>query len=80
MTSLKSNSKTLVPILIIIPALLIVFGITISSSCTFQHVNILNDIQKFEKELDPEFCAALVEKIDIFNEDCEPEIEILDCG
>lgn len=43
-------------------------------------MNILNDIKKFEKTLEPEFCENLVYKIDVFNDECEPEIEIVDCG
>ena len=41
---------------------------------------IINDINKYEKSLEPEFCEILVEKIELFNEGCEPKIEILDCG
>lgn len=40
----------------------------------------MNDLQTFEKTLDPEFCEELVEKIDDFNYECKPEVEILDCG
>ena len=29
---------------------------------------------------DPEHCEYLAEKIDLFNEQCEPHVEILDCG
>ncbi|WP_257719694.1 hypothetical protein [Nitrosopumilus adriaticus] len=41
---------------------------------------ILNDIFSYEKSLDPELCEIIVEKIDSFNDSCEPEIEILDCS
>jgi hypothetical protein len=41
---------------------------------------IINDIFQYEKSLNPEFCELLVEKINSFNETCEPKIEILDCG
>ena len=40
----------------------------------------MNDLQTFEKSLDPEFCEELVEKIDNFNYECQPRVEILDCG
>ncbi|MDG7054741.1 MAG: hypothetical protein JRZ95_05520, partial [Nitrososphaerota archaeon] len=49
-------------------------------SCSVKHIGILNDIEKFEQTLDPEFCASIVERIDVFNDECEPEIEIIDCG
>jgi len=41
---------------------------------------ILNEITSYEQSLEPEFCEITVEKIDLFNDDCEPQIEILDCG
>ena len=41
---------------------------------------ILNKIDSYEKSLDPEFCETVIEKINFFNEYCEPQIEIFDCG
>ena len=41
---------------------------------------ILNEITTYEKSLEPEFCEIIVEKIDLFNDNCEPQVEILDCG
>jgi hypothetical protein len=40
----------------------------------------MSDLESYEKSLDPEFCNVLVEKINLFNSDCKPEVEILDCG
>lgn len=48
--------------------------------CGIQHMVIINDLNKYEKSLEPEFCEILVEKIELFNEQCEPKIQILDCG
>ena len=53
---------------------------SIDKSCGLQHMIILNEISSYEKSLEPEFCEIIVEKIDLFNDDCEPQIEILDCG
>ena len=50
------------------------------NSCGIQHVTLLNDIKTFEQNGDPEFCEITVNKILDFNEQCEPYIEILDCG
>ncbi len=65
-------------------ALLILFILALLSftgnSCGIQHMLILNDIFSYEKSLDPELCEIIVEKIDSFNDSCEPEIEILDCS
>ncbi len=43
-------------------------------------MQLVNKITSYEKSLDPEVCEVIVEKIDLFNEQCKPEIEILDCG
>ncbi len=69
--------------LILIAMGLLVIGILISFSdysCGIQHMIILNEISSYEKSLEPEFCEIIVEKIDLFNDDCKPQIEILDCG
>jgi hypothetical protein len=43
-------------------------------------MTIITEIASYEKLLDPESCEVIVEKIDFFNDECEPQIEILDCG
>lgn len=52
----------------------------ITSSCGIQHIVIINDLKSYESSLDPDFCDGLVERIILFNDDCEPKVEILDCG
>ncbi len=77
--SQKNKSKILLIILsgILISVLLVLFS---NSSCGIQHMTILNEINSYQETLDPEFCEVIVEKIDLFNDSCEPQIEILDCG
>ena len=48
--------------------------------CGVSHIQIISQIESYEKTLDPEFCEEIVEKIDSFNDMCEPKIEILYCG
>jgi hypothetical protein len=80
LTSLK-NKKIKHLILICVGISIVVSVIIVSdSSCGIQHISILNDLSTFEKTEDPEFCEILVEKIDSFNEQCAPAVEILDCG
>ena len=50
------------------------------NSCGIRHIALLEDIKTFEDNGDPEFCTMTVDKILEFNEECEPYIEILDCG
>ncbi len=50
------------------------------SSCGIQHIAITNDLKSYDRSYDPEFCDGLVERINLFNDDCEPKVEILDCG
>lgn len=50
------------------------------SSCIVDRVIISNDISSYEKSLDPEFCENTLEKIDLYNDQCNSRIEILDCG
>ena len=67
--------------------LLIIFGIffiiiffSYDTSCGVEHMSLLNEIKIYEKSLDPEFCELVLEKIDSFNDSCNPILEILDCG
>ena len=60
--------------------IVVILIVSSDSSCGIQHMIILNEITSYEKSLEPEFCEIIVEKIDLFNDDCEPQIEILDCG
>lgn len=75
--------KTSLINLILITIGISIVGISLSLtgySCGIQHMIILNEISSYEKSLEPEFCETIIEKIDLFNDDCEPQVEILDCG
>ena len=60
--------------------LLLSFSSSYDTSCGVEHMSILNEIKIYEKSLDPEFCELVLEKIDSFNDRCNPILEILDCG
>jgi len=80
LTSLKNKKiKNLILISIGI-SIVVLFIVILDDSCGIRHITIMNDLQTFEKLLDPEFCEELVEKIDNFNYECQPQVEILDCG
>jgi len=75
----KINFKNL--ILITIGIIFVVMLISFSGdSCGIKHMQILNEINSYEKSLNPEICEVIVEKIDLFNDNCKPQVEILDCG
>jgi hypothetical protein len=80
LTSLKTKKiKNLILICIGISAIVSVLLIS-DSSCGVRHIAIITDLQSYEKSLDPEFCEELVERIDSYNVQCMPQVEILDCG
>lgn len=75
--------KTSLRNLILIAMGISIVGILLSFtgySCGIQHMIILNEITSYEQSLEPELCEIIVEKIDLFNDACDPQIEILDCG
>jgi len=79
--TLLKNKKIKNVILLCVGASFIVSIILISdSSCGIKHITIINDLKSYETSLDPEFCEELVQKIDSFNMQCSPQVEILDCG
>lgn len=80
MTLLK-NKKVILLILVGIGAVSILSTLFVfENSCGLKHIAIINDLKIYESTLDPEFCEELIEKIDSFNMQCKPEVEILDCG
>jgi hypothetical protein len=80
LTSLKTKKiKNLILISIGISIVVLII-VNLDDSCGIRHIAIMNDLQTYEKSLNPEFCEDLVEKIDNFNYECQPQVEILDCG
>ena len=80
MTSLKTKKiKNLILVSIGISIVVLII-VNLDDSCGIRHIAIMNDLQTYEKSLNPEFCEDLVEKIDNFNYECQPQVEILDCG
>lgn len=79
--TLLKNKKIANLILFSIGISIIILSVLISdNSCSIRHVGIIVDLQSYEKSLDPEFCEVLVEKIDSYDSECVPQVEILDCG
>ena len=79
LTFQKASLRNLILISIGISIVMVLIGFS-GYSCGIQHMIILNEITSYEKSFEPEFCEIIVEKIDLFNDSCEPQIEILDCG
>ena len=75
----KTNLKNLILIISGI-SFIITIIIFIDYPCGFEHILISGDVSSYEQSLDPEFCEIIVDRIDLFNDDCESQIEILDCG
>ncbi len=75
----KTNLKYFILILFASFVLIGVLQFT-NNFCSVDHIVISNEISSYEKSLDPEFCENILEKIDLYNDQCESQIEILDCG
>ena len=81
MTSQKLRiNRNIIFVIIGITVVALFLGSGQLNTCGIQHVALVEDIKTFENNQDPEFCAVTVNKILEFNEQCEPYIEILDCG
>lgn len=75
----KSNLKFLTIILSVVLFVVILVGFT-DNSCNVESIILSNEVFSYEKSLDPELCENILEKIDLHNEECSSQIEILDCG
>jgi len=61
-------------------AMILIFTPFVWGSCGIQHVMINEGLKQYDQEMEPDSCALLVEQIVEFNNDCDSEIEIVDCG
>ena len=80
MTLQNPRITKIIILFVIISVPVIFFSLGALNSCGIRHIALLDNIKTFEKNQDPEFCENTVNDIISFNEQCEPEIEILDCG
>ena len=74
-TSLNNSSLIIFGILFFVT----VVGFVIYP-CGIEYLLIIRDVYSYEQSHDPEFCEVLVERIYLFNDNCEFEIEIFDCS
>ncbi|NNM36519.1 MAG: hypothetical protein HKO48_05340 [Nitrosopumilus sp.] len=75
----KTNLKFL--ILILFGGLFLALVITFTNNpCNLESLMINNEIYSYEQTLDPEHCENILEKIDLYNDQCKSQLEILDCG
>ncbi len=48
--------------------------------CGIEYFLIVRDVYSYEQSYDSEFCEVLVERIYSFNDRCEYQMEIFECG
>lgn len=70
---------------IIIVSFLILFSIALlafnfNNSCPTKYFEIMEEIKKYENNLDPDLCDSIVNKISDYEDSCSDVIEQLDCG
>ncbi len=76
----KTNPKYFTLILLGGLSVMVLIVLNNNNSCSIDYVIITNDISTYEQSLDPEYCENILEEIDLYNDQCEHPIEILDCG
>lgn len=74
------KNKLIIFFIFLIVIAIVAISLFSVNSCGIQHIFLITDLKKYEQSLDPEFCEMLVDRIDLFNDQCYPKIEILDCG
>ena len=80
MISPSKRKKKFYLLIGLLPITAILLSIFISDSCVYKHSVILGDLSNLAKDFDPVTCEVVLDKIINFNDECEPEIEIMDCG
>ena len=79
LTCLKINLKKIIFFGIILFLGLFLFSL-VTNNCGIESLILLGDVRSLENSFDPEYCEYTVEKINLFNDRCESQMEILDCG
>lgn len=77
MTSRKSKTRYLP--LIVVASAAAILAVT-WDSCGIDHVLLAGEVSRYYESLDPEMCESVLYRIDKFNAQCSPEIDMLDCG
>jgi len=75
-TLLKSVAIGLAAIISVV----VLFSVGLLDNCPLKHVDVVNDLKKYEETLDAELCDDLVNRIIDLNDKCGIEIEVIDCG
>lgn len=76
---IKTAHIILIVVILLIVIITTAFFLSVDS-CGLKHIEIVSDLDLYNQNLDPEFCADLLEKIYSFNDSCKPTVEIIDCG
>ena len=79
-TKMSTISKYGIIVAMAVLTAIIFYSIWFVNICPIKHVTVVNELEQYQKTLDPELCANLVDKIIELNEECGIEIEPVDCG
>lgn len=79
-TKMSTISKYGIILAMAVLTAIILYNIWFVNSCPVKHVAVVNELEQYQKTLDPELCDNLVNKIIELNEECGIEIEPIDCG
>lgn len=63
-----------------IATIVILYGAGLANTCPIKHIQVVDELKKYQETLDPELCENLVERIIDLNDQCNMEIEVIDCG
>jgi hypothetical protein len=77
---MKNFSKYGIIAAVTILSAILFYNFGLANSCQIKHLTTINEIKEYQKLLDPELCDNLVNKIIELNEECDIEIEPIDCG
>ena len=82
--SKKTKKIVLVIGVIVFLVFLFFYSFTTNSistlGCGIENVSLISEKNHYERTLDPDFCYDLVQKILEYNDRCNLEIELIDCG
>lgn len=72
--------RTMIVVLCGVGIIAVLYGTGLADSCAIRHIQIVDELKKYQQSLDPELCEDLLDKIIDLNNQCNVEIEVIDCG
>ncbi len=61
-------------------AVVVLYVVGLANTCSIKQIDITSGLKEYDQTKNPELCVQLNDKISQFDNYCQGDLEILDCG